>query len=350
MQEEAEDEMIALSAASDTQGAFPITGGLSRALGRPPSAGTRSYGRAFSLHNLLDQVPEEDQAGTTLQPLHTVTQPTPPPPPLERRTSSSSSASPTPTQAPSTPKQQPWDRKQEVIDGVNDLIEELKDIDSAIAAHAPEHIHNNEIILTFGYSRTVAQFMTRAREKCDFQAIVAEGAPTLQGHEMATELAKIGIRTTAIADAAVYAMMSRVNKVVISAHALLADGGVMAPVGTGVVAAAAKRHNVPFVVLVGIYKLSPHFPHEPGVTFNDFKEPSDVLPYDDEAVVTAEMATDDRTSYAQQRPYLQVHNPSYDYIPPGLISLFITDHGHGFMPSYVYRQLSEFYHRQDYEL
>lgn len=51
-----------------------------------------------------------------------------------------------------------------------------------------------------------------------------------------------------------------------------------------------------------------------------------------------------------ERPFLQVHNPSYDYIPPDLISLFLTDHGHGFMPSYVYRQLSEFYHRQDYEL
>lgn len=51
-----------------------------------------------------------------------------------------------------------------------------------------------------------------------------------------------------------------------------------------------------------------------------------------------------------RRPYLQVHNPSYDYIPPNLISLFLTDHGHGFMPSYVYRQLSEFYHRQDFDL
>ena len=27
-----------------------------------------------------------------------------------------------------------------------------------------------------------------------------------------------------------------------------------------------------------------------------------------------------------------------------------ADHGHGFMPSYVYRQLTEFYHRQDFIL
>lgn len=50
------------------------------------------------------------------------------------------------------------------------------------------------------------------------------------------------------------------------------------------------------------------------------------------------------------KPFLQVQNPSYDYIPPENISLFLTDHGHGFIPSYVYRQLSEFYAREDYEL
>ena len=55
------------------------------------------------------------------------------------------------------------------------------------------------------------------------------------------------------------------------------------------------------------------------------------------------------TSYSR-RPFLQIHNPSYDYIPPELVSLFLTDEGHGFMPSYVYRQLSELYHRQDFDL
>ena len=47
-------------------------------------------------------------------------------------------------------------------------------------------------------------------------------------------------------------------------------------------------------------------------------------------------------------PFLQVHNPSYDYIQPDLISLLITDHGHAFRPSYVYRQLTEFYSREDF--
>lgn len=52
-------------------------------------------------------------------------------------------------------------------------------------------------------------------------------------------------------------------QVVATAQALLANGGVMAPVGTHIVAMAATRHSVPFVVLCGIYKLSTLFPHNP---------------------------------------------------------------------------------------
>lgn len=75
-----------------------------------------------------------------------------------------------------------------------------------------------------------------------------------------------------------------------TAHALLADGGVMAPIGMQLVAMAAKRHVVPFVVLVGIYKLSPLFPHEPGLSFNELKSPAAILTRDDPVVQGAELA------------------------------------------------------------
>lgn len=62
------------------------------------------------------------------------------------------------------------------------------------------------------------------------------------------------------------------RQVLVGAHAVLANGGVIAPAGIHMVALAAKRHSVPFVVLVGLHKLSPLFPHDPDVTFNG--EPS----------------------------------------------------------------------------
>lgn len=74
---------------------------------------------------------------------------------------------------------------------------------------------------------------------------------------------------------------------VVSAHALLADGGIMAPVGMHLVAMAARHHAVPFVVLVGIYKLTPLFAHEPGLNFNELKSPASILPYNDGALLAA---------------------------------------------------------------
>ena len=48
-------------------------------------------------------------------------------------------------------------------------------------------------------------------------------------------------------------------------------------------------------------------------------------------------------------PLVHIPSPAFDYVPPHLISLFVTDMG-GYTPSYVYRLLAEFYDRNDYAL
>ncbi len=42
-------------------------------------------------------------------------------------------------------------------------------------------------------------------------------------------------------------------------------------------------------------------------------------------------------------------NPGYDFLPPDLVDLYVTNEGSA-LPSYVYRQLSEYYHPKDYDL
>ena len=76
-------------------------------------------------------------------------------------------------------------------------------------------------------------------------------------------------------------------QVLVGAHALLANGGVMAAVGAQLVALAAQRHAVPFVVLAGLHKLSPLFPHNPAITFNEFKVARTVC---DTSVPSADLA------------------------------------------------------------
>ena len=46
---------------------------------------------------------------------------------------------------------------------------------------------------------------------------------------------------------------------------------------------------------------------------------------------------------------MQSINPLFEYIPPELVTLFISNMS-GYAPSYVYRHISEYYHPDDYEL
>ena len=44
-------------------------------------------------------------------------------------------------------------------------------------------------------------------------------------------------------------------KVVVGVHAVMANGGVLGPVGLNMVALAARKHAVPFVVVTGTHKV-----------------------------------------------------------------------------------------------
>ncbi|KAF5297475.1 hypothetical protein FQR65_LT10011 [Abscondita terminalis] len=202
-----------------------------------------------------------------------------------------------------------------------------------IATQALDHIHANEIILTVGKSNTVQKFLEFAAKSRKFQVIVVEGAPLYHGHEMALNLTKSNMQTTVITDSAVFAMMSRVNKVIIGTHTVMANGGLRAACGVHMVALAAKRYSVPIMVLAHLYKLSPlHLCYEQDA-FNICASPADVLPYSSGPIINK----------------VHVYNPVFDYVPPDLVTLFISNHG-GNAPSYVYRLLSELYDPNDNDI
>lgn len=73
--------------------------------------------------------------------------------------------------------------------------------------------------MTIGYSKIVLHFLKEAARTRNFQLIVAENAPFYDGHTMAVESAKAGIETTVITDSAIFALMARVNKVLLGGHA-----------------------------------------------------------------------------------------------------------------------------------
>ncbi|KAG4387223.1 hypothetical protein GLYMA_11G154300v4 [Glycine max] len=228
--------------------------------------------------------------------------------------------------------------KHDVIEAVNELIQDITSCHEQIAEQAVEHIHQNEVILTLGSSKTVLEFLCAAKEKKrSFKVVVAEGAPRYQGQVLAKELAARGIQTTVIADSATFAMISQVNMVIVGAHAVMANGGVIAPIGLHMVALAAQRHAVPFVVLAGSHKLCPLYPHNPQVLLTELRSPSELLDFGEFS---------DLMDSATGSGSLHVVNPAFDYVPPNLVSLFITDTG-GHNPSYMYRLIADYYSADD---
>jgi translation initiation factor eIF-2B subunit beta len=210
--------------------------------------------------------------------------------------------------------------RDRVENSIEDFISELLDSDDHIAAFALEHIHSNEIILTHSCSASVLKFLIKAAEERTFTVIHAvsypnsygdakiEGGDEISLHEFQQPLTKRGITFIVLTDAAVFAVMSRVNKVILGAHAVISTGGLVAAAGARIIAQAARKHRVPVIVLSGLYKLSCEYPFE----FDSLIEYGDtgkILDYSDGKLVDS----------------LDVDNPLFDYVPPELVDLYITN-------------------------
>jgi len=55
--------------------------------------------------------------------------------------------------------------RQDVLDGIQELVMELENMHIPIVRQAPLHIHANEVILTYGNSGTLVEFLKGARRK-----------------------------------------------------------------------------------------------------------------------------------------------------------------------------------------
>jgi len=220
-----------------------------------------------------------------------------------------------------------------LISTVNDLLEEIVDSTADIAQEAFQHIHSNEIIMTTGHSTTVEEFLKKAASKRSFHVMVGEAAPGYGGQTMAMALGKAGIPTTLLSDSAIFAVMSRVNKVIIGTDTVMADGGLMASNGCHALTLAAKHHSVPVIVCAGIFQLCPKYicsyDHDDS---NYMMNPAKVMGYGDAKLIK---------SVASFHPLL-------DYVPPELVNLFVLNVG-TYPPSYIYQMLRKYYHEDEHD-
>jgi translation initiation factor eIF-2B subunit beta len=224
------------------------------------------------------------------------------------------------------------DLRAEISTGIEEIIDEINQADDQIAGYAVEHVHSNEIILTHSSSRTVQKFLLKAASNVKFTVIHVESYPNdhenshamvmrsqqnegedgedddLSTDDFEKPLTAAGITVIVITDAAVFALMSRVNKVILATHAVIANGGLIAAAGARIIAKAANRHRTPVIVVSGVYKLSPEYPFE-FESLIEYGNAGKVLSYEDGDLVDK----------------LEVDNPLFDYVPPELVDLYVTN-------------------------
>lgn len=218
--------------------------------------------------------------------------------------------------------------KEDVLDGMRELLEELEQADKQISEYAPEHVYSGEAILTFTASLSVQKFLLDAAKRRKFSLIHVEGYPNehqrthdtiLHGGKRSgsdgddvvnrlKSLAVAGVEVVTVPDAAIYAIMARVNKVILPAQAVFSNGSFVASAGALAICKAAKLHGTPVFVLGAIYRLSPVYPFDKE-RFLDLGDSSRVIPYESGALVDE----------------IEVVNPTKDLIEPDLVDLFVTN-------------------------
>lgn len=233
-------------------------------------------------------------------------------------------------------KKQTSDMRAIIIQGIRDLVDEISNVNDGIETMAVDLIHDDEILLTpTPNSETVQHFLIKARLKRKFTVVVTENYPNdiKAAHKFVKTLAEHNIETILIPDTTIYAVMSRVGKVIIGTNAVFANGGCLSDSGVANVVECAKEHRTPVFAVAGLFKLSPLYPF----TRNDLIEVGNsgkVLNYDDfELVQNVDVVT----------------NPLEDYIPPQHIDIFMTNIG-GFSPSFIYRIVLDNYKAEDNKL
>ncbi|XP_066581345.1 translation initiation factor eIF2B subunit beta [Prorops nasuta] len=225
--------------------------------------------------------------------------------------------------------------KPSLIDRLNEFELELETCSENITKLAPEYIESNDIIMTFGKSTLVEEFLKTAAATKSFEVIVAEGGPSLRGIEMASSLSEAKIQTTLLSDDLMFALMPKISKVIIGAHTVMSNGGLRAISGCGTIARAAKYYSIPLIVLLPLYKLSP-------LSVCSYKQ-------DGFTKYASPLSGVISGANAALLERVEAYNPVYNYVPSDLVTLFITNMGSN-EPSCNHKLISELYHPNDYKL
>ncbi len=148
--------------------------------------------------------------------------------------------------------------KQRAIEEARRIAENIRKINREVAIIASRRIEDGDAIMTFSYSTVVLETLRIARDRGkEVTLYTPESRPGGEGFKMAEEAAKLGLKVVAFVDSAIRMFMKDVDKVIVGADAVAANGAVVNKVGTSMLALAAHESRVRMFVLAGTLKFSP---------------------------------------------------------------------------------------------
>ncbi|KAK6841802.1 initiation factor 2 subunit family protein [Apiospora arundinis] len=229
----------------------------------------------------------------------------------------STGASPAPGSGVSTPMADPQSTdvkalRSEVIDGIEEIMDEIRQVDEQVQAYSDIIIHPGDYILVYQPCKTVQRFLTRSKRRCTVFLVVD---PSAQPNDdvyasFRKSMAATGSVVVNIMNTGLMAYMSRVNKVILSARAIMGTGGVLVDGGASVIARAARELGRTVIVLGGVYKLSPDNQIDQE-TSTEWGNPSKYVNYSDGRMVRQ----------------VAVKNAVSEFVPSEWVNTYITNLG-----------------------
>ncbi|MBS7643975.1 ribose 1,5-bisphosphate isomerase [Candidatus Bathyarchaeota archaeon] len=197
------------------------------------------------------------------------------------------------------------------IDAARKFIENSKNAVKRIGEIGSKRIQDGDLLLTHCNSTAALSIILRAWEEGkQIKVFATETRPLFQGRTTAKILARAGIPVTLIVDSAVRYFMPKIDKVVVGADAIAANGAVVNKIGTSMVALAAHEARVLFFVAAETYKFSPETMFGELVLIEE-RNATEVVP----------------SKILKTYRKITVRNPSFDVTPAEYVDLIVTERG-----------------------
>ncbi len=203
------------------------------------------------------------------------------------------------------------DAQEAVIKAAEEFIEYSKSAVKKIGELGAKRIENGDVVMTHCHSTAAVSVIATAHKMGKINKVyVKETRPKMQGLITAKALADAGLDVILIPDSSVRYFMKRVNKVVVGADTIAANGAVINKIGTSLVALAAKEARVRTYVAAETYKFSPRTVIGELVPI-EVRDPTEIV--DEE--------------WLKENPDVRIYNPVFDVTPPEYVDAIITEKG-----------------------